>query len=131
MIPAAELKSLNERFNARPTEEILQWAWKRFGPRAAIGTSFQGAGLVMIHLAKQNGLAFPVFTLDTGLLFKETLELKARLEDFFSLKIESLTPDLTPEEQADIHGPELWKRDPDLCCTVRKVLPLQNKLEDL
>ena len=131
MIPAAELKSLNERFNERPTAEILAWAWERFGTRAAIGTSFQGAGLVMVHLAKQNGLAFPVFTLDTGLLFKETLELKTRLENFFGLNIELLEPDLTVEEQADVHGPELWKREPDLCCTVRKVLPLQNKLEDL
>ena len=131
MIPAAELKSLNERFDKQPTEEILAWALERFGSRAAIGTSFQGAGLVMIHLAKQNGLAFPVFTLDTGLLFKETLELKQRLEDFFGFKIESLEPDLTPDEQADVHGPELWKRDPDLCCTARKVLPLQTKLEEL
>ena len=72
-----------------------------------------------------------MFTLDTGLLFPETLALKARLEDFFGLKIESLEPDLTLEEQADINGPELWARNPDLCCTIRKVLPLRDKLCDL
>jgi phosphoadenosine phosphosulfate reductase len=131
MLIPAEVQSLNERFDQQPTEEVLKWAWERFGPRAAIGTSFQGAGLVMIHLAKQNGLAFPIFTLDTGLLFPETIELKKRLEDFFGFAIQSLEPDLTVEEQADIHGPELWKRDPDLCCTVRKVLPLRDKLSDL
>lgn len=131
MINPAELKPLNERFNTQPTEEILRWAWERFGARAAIGTSFQGAGLVMMHLAKLNSLPFPVFTLDTGLLFKETLQLKARLENFFGLKIEALEPDLTVEEQADIEGPELWKRNPDLCCTMRKVLPLRDKLGQL
>ena len=73
MLNALELKSLNERFNSQPTEEILRWARDRFGKRAGIGTSFQGAGLVMMHLAKQHGLTFPVFTLDTGLLFAETL----------------------------------------------------------
>ena len=118
----ADVRSLDQQFNQQPTEEILAWAWQRFGTRAAIGTSFQGAGLVMMHLAKQSNLAFPVFTLDTGLLFPETLALKKRLEDFFGFGIESLEPDLTVEEQADINGPELWKQNPDLCCTIRKVL---------
>jgi phosphoadenosine phosphosulfate reductase len=128
---AKEAALLDQQFARRPTEEILAWAWKRFGPRAAIGTSFQGAGLVMMHLAKTAHFGFPIFTLDTGLLFPETLELKRRLEDFYGGKIESAVPDLTVEEQAEAHGPELWKRDPDLCCTVRKVLPLQSKLRDL
>jgi phosphoadenosine phosphosulfate reductase len=114
-----------------PTEEVLAWAWHRFGIRAAIGTSFQGAGLVMIHLAKQAKLPLPAFTLDTGLLFPETLALKKRLEDFFGFEIEALSPDLTVEEQADINGPELWNRNPDLCCTIRKVLPLRDKLHEL
>jgi phosphoadenosine phosphosulfate reductase len=131
MISPREAKSLNAKFDAAPTEDILRWAWERFGNRAAIGTSFQGAGIVMMHLAKQAGLPFPVFTLDTGLLFKETLELKKRLEDLLGIHIESLVPDLTVEQQAEAQGPELWKRDPDLCCTMRKVMPLQGKLGDL
>lgn len=128
---ASTVRQLDARFAQAPTEEILGWAWKRFGARAAIGTSFQGAGLVMLHIARQNGFAFPVFTLDTGLLFPETLALKRRLEEFFGLQIEALTPDLTVEEQADVHGPELWRQNPDLCCMVRKVLPLRDKLSEL
>ncbi len=85
----------------------------------------------MMHLAKQAGLSFPVFTLDTGLLFPETLALQKQLEDFFGCKIESLQPDLSLEQQAEAQGPALWKRDPDLCCTIRKVLPLQSKLREL
>ena len=50
----------------------------QFGSSAAIGTSFQGAGLVTIHHAVAAGLPLPVFTIDTGLLFSETLELKSR-----------------------------------------------------
>lgn len=127
----SELLALERQFASQPTEEVLRWAWEKFGARAAIGTSFQGAGLVMIHLARKHDLAFPVFTLDTGLLFPQTVELKKRLEDFFGIKIESLEPDLTVAEQADIHGDELWKTNPDLCCTVRKVLPLRDKLGEL
>ncbi|HEV2209536.1 MAG TPA: phosphoadenylyl-sulfate reductase [Verrucomicrobiae bacterium] len=131
MLTLAEVRELDHRFHQRPTEEILSWAWERFGARAAIGTSFQGAGLVMIDLARRQNLSFPVFTLDTGLLFPETVALKSRLEAFFGISIESLQPDLTVAEQADINGPELWKRQPDLCCTIRKVLPLRDKLGEL
>jgi phosphoadenosine phosphosulfate reductase len=127
----ANVRLLDQQFNTLPTEEVLKWAWERFGKRAAIGTSFQGAGLVMMHLAKQSGIQFPVFTLDPGLLFPETVALKKRLEDFFGFQIESIVPDLTLEQQADAQGPELWKREPDLCCTMRKVLPLRGKLADL
>src|SRR6185295_2085812 len=76
VISPSELESLNEQFKALPTVDVLGWAWDRFGARASIGTAFQGAGLVMMHLAREKGYRFPVFTLDTGLLFPETLELK-------------------------------------------------------
>ncbi len=130
-IAAGEIAALDAQFSGRRSEEILAWAAQRFGRRAAIGTSFQGAGLVMMHLAKEAGLSFPVFTLDTGLLFPETLDLWRRLEDFLSWKVEPVVPDLTLEQQEDAQGPALWDRDPDLCCTIRKVLPLQSKLRDL
>ena len=126
-----EIQALDAGFGSKTTEEILAWAWGKFGVRAAIGTSFQGAGLVVIDLALKHGFRFPVFTLDTGLLFPETVELKSRLEKHFGIAIEALVPDLTVEQQAETSGPELWKRQPDLCCTMRKVLPLQSKLGDL
>jgi phosphoadenosine phosphosulfate reductase len=130
-LTARDVADLDRQFARQTTEEILAWAWAHFGTRAAIGTSFQGSGLVMMHLAKLADYAFPVFTLDTGLLFPETLALQRRLEDFYGWKIESVEPDLTVERQAETNGPELWKRDPDLCCTIRKVLPLQSKLREL
>jgi phosphoadenosine phosphosulfate reductase len=126
-----EIRSLDLSFGKSPVEEILAWAWKSFGQRAAIGTSFQGAGLVMLHISRINQFDFPVFTLDTGLLFPETLALKTKLEDFFKIKIESVKPDLSLEEQAHTYGAELWSHDPDLCCTLRKVLPLRYKLAEI
>lgn len=131
MLSPAEVQSLDNRFNSERTEDILRWAWQTFGKRAGIGTSFQGAGLVMIHLARQHNFDFPVFTIDTGLLFPETIALKKRLQDFFQIPIENLEPDLNLEQMAEIHGPELWKRDPDFCCTMRKVIPLQGRLNEL
>jgi phosphoadenosine phosphosulfate reductase len=127
----AEVASLAAEFEAASPTEILRWAFDQFGNSAAIGTSFQGAGLVTIHHAVVAGLPLPVFTIDTGLLFPETLELKARLESYFGIVIESLIPERTVEEQAQDIAPELWLRNPDLCCTLRKVEPLQKKLSQL
>jgi phosphoadenosine phosphosulfate reductase len=131
MLTKSELQSLNERFDTGTTDEILRWAWERFGARAAIGTSFQGAGLVMIDIARRNGFDFPVFTLDTQLLFPETYALKKRLENHFGIRIEAVHPDISLEQQEETQGPGLWNRDPDLCCTIRKVMPLQARLSEL
>lgn len=126
-----EVHELAGRFEGASLPDILGWCWERFGERAAIGTSFQGSGLVIMHHAVRLGYRFPVFTIDTGLLFPETLELKRRLEAFLGIAIEGVEPELTVEEQAAEQGPELWKRNPDTCCILRKVLPLQKKLEGL
>ncbi len=126
-----EARRKAEEFETASLEEILRWCWETHGERAAIGTSFQGAGLVAIHTAYQNGFRFPVFTIDTGLLFPETLELKARIESLLGIQIESLIPEQTVAEQAAELGPELWNHKPDLCCTLRKVIPLQKKLSEL
>jgi phosphoadenosine phosphosulfate reductase len=127
----SEIRALSAEFESASPTDILRWAFEQFGARAAIGTSFQGAGLVTIHHAVTAGIPFPVFTIDTGLLFPETLELKRRLEEFLGIEIESLVPELTVEAQGREIAPELWKRNPDLCCTIRKVEPLQKKLGEI
>lgn len=120
-----------EEFESAPLVEILRWCWEQYGERAGIGTSFQGAGLVVMHTAWTNGFRFPVFTIDTGLLFPETLELKAAIEKRLGMQIESLVPEQSVDQQSAEYGPELWKTNPDLCCSLRKVLPLQKKLSEL
>jgi phosphoadenosine phosphosulfate reductase len=128
---SSEVTALAQEFESASATEILKWTYEQFGSSAAIGTSFQGAGLVTIHHAVAAGLPLPVFTIDTGVLFPETLELKRRLEDYFGLVIEALVPERTMEQQAQDIAPELWLSNPDLCCTLRKVEPLQKKLSQL
>jgi phosphoadenosine phosphosulfate reductase len=128
---AGPTHDLSREWESRPLEEILGWVWRQFGERAAIGTSFQGAGIVILHAARQLGLNFPAFTLDTGLLFAETLQLKETLEGRLGLQIESVGPAQTLDEQARDLGPELWRRHPDTCCLARKVEPLRRKLSTL
>ena len=126
-----EVSEETERLECLSLDKLLCWCWNYFGDKAAIGTSFQGSGLVIIDHALRNGCNFPIFTIDTGLLFPETLELKKKLEDFWDVKIQSVHPEQTIEEQKKTMGPELWKTNPDSCCQMRKVLPLQSRLSSL
>lgn len=125
------IRQKSAEFETASLEEILRWCWETYGERAGIGTSFQGAGLAAMHTAYQLGYRFPVFTIDTGLLFEETLDLKSKIEAKLGIVIESLLPESTLEQQEAELGPRLWNRNPDLCCSLRKVIPLQNKLSQL
>jgi phosphoadenosine phosphosulfate reductase len=107
--------------------EILRWATEHAG-RLTFATGFGPEGCVILDLAARHGLAFDVFTLDTGLLFPETIELWHQLEARYGLAIRAVTPAETVADQAVAVGPELWRRDPDRCCEHRKVAPLRREL---
>lgn len=115
---------------ARP-EEVLEWAWRNLGPAVAMSTAFGPSGVVLIDMAQGVVPKLPVFTIDTGYLFAETLALKERIEARYNIRVESLRPRLSVPEQDRACGPELYNRDPDRCCAMRKVEPLQRKLAGL
>ena len=108
--------------------EILRWASNRFAPRLTFATGFGAEGCVLLDLIGRHDLDIDIFTLDTGLLFPETYELWRRLEAKYDFTIRSVSPELSIEQQAATHGPELWEREPDRCCNMRKVTPLTEQL---
>ena len=127
-----QIRQLSVEFAAATPQTILQWAADNFAPRLAISTAFGQEGLVIIDLAQRLVRPrIPVFTIDTGFLFKETNELIAKVEQKYGITIERLHPELTPEQQAVKFGPELYRSQPDRCCHYRKVLPLRKKLPTL
>jgi phosphoadenosine phosphosulfate reductase len=127
-----EIKRLAEEFEAKTPRDVLQWAADNFAPRVAISSAFGPEGLVILDIAMRKvEPRLPVFTIDTGFLFKETNDLIAKVEQEYGITVERLHPELTPEQQAEKYGPELFRREPDRCCYMRKVLPLQKKLGEL
>ena len=110
-------------------EEILSWAFSTYGKNVAIASGFGVEGMVLLDLASRVRRDFRVFTLDTEFLFPETYDLMDRVEKRYGIKVERVYSTLTPEEQEREHGPALWSRDPDQCCALRKVEPLQNKTD--
>ncbi len=127
----AELRDLQAQFLRTEPAAVLTWAYHRLGERAAIGTSLQSSGLVLLHQAREAGLPLPVFTIDTGLLFPEIERFRGEVERFFGISIEVLRPTLSLEAQADGFGAALWRRRPDACCDLRKVEPLRHHLAGL
>lgn len=109
--------------------EALKWAYSHYGDKLIYACSFGIEGIVLIDLiAKVNSPAKVVF-LDTDLHFKETYELIEKVQSRYpSLQIELKKPKLTLEEQEKEFGEELWKVNPNKCCEIRKILPLQEVL---
>jgi phosphoadenosine phosphosulfate reductase len=96
-----------------------------------MGTAFGPTGMVLLDVIQKTVPQVPVFTVDTGYLFGETLDLKVRVEAHYGIEIEGVSPPLSVTDQNRDYGPALYSRDPDRCCRMRKVEPLQRRLASL
>jgi len=111
----------------KPAEEIIAWAAETFGDRFAVTSSFADA--VLAHLVSRVIPGVDVVFLDTGLHFAETLRVREVVQRTLPVTVRSIRPEQTVAEQEAEHGPRLWARDPDECCGLRKVEPLDRALD--
>jgi phosphoadenosine phosphosulfate reductase len=113
-----------------PTEEFIAWTAERFrNRRVVLTTSFGMEGCALIDMYAKHGTAPTVVYVDTMFLFPETYELRDRMVQRYPLvTFVNRGTSLTPQAQEARYGPELWRRDPDLCCQLRKVAPLHQAL---
>ncbi|MEU6244472.1 phosphoadenylyl-sulfate reductase [Streptomyces sp. NPDC047024] len=103
--------------------EILRWAVDTFGERFCVTSSMEDA--VVAHLASRVRPGVDVVFLDTGYHFPETIGTRDAVAAVMDVNVVTLTPARTVAEQDAEHGPKLHDRDPDLCCALRKVQPLE------
>ncbi|MFJ6680700.1 phosphoadenylyl-sulfate reductase [Streptomyces werraensis] len=108
--------------------EILRWAADTFGRRFCVTSSMEDA--VVAHLASRALPRVDVVFLDTGYHFPETIGTRDAVEAVMDVNVITLTPRRTVAEQDAEYGPKLHDRDPDLCCKLRKVQPLEEGLRD-
>jgi len=112
----------------RTPQEILRWAADTFGDRFCV-TSSMGDG-VLSSLAAEARPGIEVVFLDTGYHFPETIGTRDAVDQVYDVRVRTVLPLLTVNEQDAEHGPELWRTDPDRCCAMRKVEPLNRALAD-
>lgn len=108
--------------------EILQWAVDTFGKRFCVTSSMEDA--VVAHLASRARPGVDVVFLDTGYHFEETIGTRDAVEAVMDVNVITLSPTRTVAEQDAEFGPKLHDRDPDLCCRMRKVEPLERGLKN-
>ncbi len=125
-----ELKALVRHAGAElelaPAQDIIEWAVATFGQRFAITSSMADA--VLAHLASRVAPGIDVVFLDTGYHFAETLGTRDAVAATLPVSVITIAPVQSVAEQDARHGPDLFARDPDLCCALRKVRPLQDAL---
>lgn len=109
-----------------PASEIVRWAVRTFGPRFAVASSMQDA--VLVHLVSRVAPGVDVLFLDTGYHFAETLSTRDAVAASYDVNLITVTPRQTVAEQDAAYGPQLHDRDPDQCCGLRKVAPLNRAL---
>ncbi|GAB3990234.1 phosphoadenylyl-sulfate reductase [Nocardioides marmoraquaticus] len=109
-----------------PAEDIIEWAVATFGERFCVTSSMGDA--VLSHLASRVAPGLDVVFLDTGYHFAETIGTRDAVEATMPVNVVSLTPEQTVAQQDAAYGKDLFARDPDLCCALRKVEPLREGL---
>ena len=126
----AELRDLVRHAGAElelaPAADIIEWAVATFGPRFCVTSSMGDA--VLAHLASTVAPGVDVVFLDTGYHFAETIGTRDAVAATLDVNLLTITARQTVAEQDAEYGKDLFARDPDLCCALRKVTPLQESL---
>ena len=126
-----DFTQINHHLENASLEVLLQWGLDTFGDKVAQVTSFGPTGMVILdHLAHLNP-GMRIITVDTNFLFSETYDLWNEVQRRYSIKLDVRRSALNPTMQSHLHGSRLWENDPNLCCYLRKVVPLQDVLRGL
>jgi len=110
--------------------DIVKWGVEQLGARnITLACSFGYEDVALVDMLMKVNPAVDIFYLDTDLHFEETYQVRDRLSERYGIDFIRVSPSLTLEEQRETYGEELWKKDPNLCCKLRKVEPLKKFLK--
>jgi phosphoadenosine phosphosulfate reductase len=104
----------------------LRWAHDTFRDGLVVASSMGDE--VLVHLAATAAPGVDVLFLDTGYHFAETIGTRDAVASVYDVNVRTLLPLLTKQEQAAQYGDDLYASDPDRCCAIRKVEPLERGL---
>lgn len=104
---------------------VLGWAGRAFGKCLVITASM--GDTVLAHLTSRAVPGTDMLFVDTGYHFAETLGTASAVQHSYPLRMLSIRPKESVEEHEAKRG-KLWQTDPDACCAMRKVAPLNNAL---
>lgn len=92
-------------------------------------SSFQTHSIVLLHIISRIDRSIPVYFLNTGYHFAETIRYKEEISAAFGLNVQTLHPLVPKSMQRNREGNLLFTSDPDHCCYLNKVQPVEGLLE--
>ncbi len=107
-------------------EQVLAWAAETFGDRLIVASNMQDA--VLVDLAAKARPGVEILFLETGYHFAETIGTRDAVEQVYDVRMVDAQAARSVAEQDAAEGKDLWARDPNRCCALRKVAPLQDTL---
>jgi phosphoadenosine phosphosulfate reductase len=107
-------------------EQVLAWAAQMFGERLIVASNMQDA--VLVDLAAKALPGVEVLFLETGYHFAETIGTRDAVGQVYDVRIVNARARRSVAEQDAEFGKDLFARDPNLCCAMRKVEPLHETL---
>lgn len=119
--------ALSAELESRHPSEILAWAASTVDNLAVV-TSFQSSGLVILDLMRDIYPDIPVIFLDTGYHFPETLAFRDRIVGLWDLNLLEVKGDHARRADGPTQHHDLYRTDPNACCAINKVQPLQQAL---
>lgn len=122
------LDTLNVDLEARGARERLAWAVDTYGDKLLFTSSFGPGSGALLHLWSEVAHGLPVHFIDTGYLFPETLAYRDTLVSALGLNLQVLKPVMERGRFLQKYGLTLYRDDPDQCCAINKVEPLQAAL---
>ena len=123
---AATAEAAGAYFEGASPQEIIRWAVDSFGEHFVIATSMSEG--VLAHLAGSVASGVDMVFLDTGYHFAETIGTRDAIAATYDVRVHTLLPDITVADQDATFGKDLFSTDPDTCCALRKVAPLERGL---
>ncbi|MCO5970515.1 MULTISPECIES: phosphoadenylyl-sulfate reductase [Actinoallomurus] len=121
------VESAADALEEASAEEIVRWSIATFGDRICVTSSMKDA--VLVDIASKVRPGIDVLFVDTGYHFAETIGTRDAVEAVYPVNVVNVTSSRTVAEQERDLGPRLYGRNPDLCCHLRKVEPLNRALE--
>jgi len=126
-----KIATLSAEFERKSPQEIIAWAVDMFCPHIAMSSSFQAQSVPLLYMMSQIRPDMRIFFINTRYHFWETLIFREQLEHDWNLNVLDLYPDRTWRSFLRQFGENLPAQDPDLCCFIRKVQPMQEAVDGL
>jgi phosphoadenosine phosphosulfate reductase len=119
----------NQQMQGKSPQDILKFANDQFAAEMVLACSFGAEDVALVDMYCKVSKQPRIFYLDTNKHFPETYAIRDRLAEQYGISFIQVNPEVTLAEQAEKYGAELWSKDPNLCCDLRKVKPLTNILK--